>query len=268
MVFNRLRDALGWRWHRAARLRYLRTTFTNGEELARSYLDRTPCDTAVCRDGTVIRHPAGRAGLAGMILEVWFDEVYTGAFYTPRPGDVVIDAGANIGLFSLAVARRCRDCRVLAYEPFDQNYQALRQNLAAGRAAGVRAYHLAVSGAAGVAAMTDGGGRSQDHRLTAAAGPAAAGVRTVSLADVFATAGAGEVALFKCDIEGSEADVFRHASAEQLRRAKRYAIEYHDNLRPGTLALLQERLRPTHDVVLRPAAEGGYGMLYATARPA
>ena len=108
---HRLIESVRWRWQRAARLRYLRKTFLNGGELADSYLARTPCDTAVGRDGVTIQHPAGRTGLAGMILEVWFDDVYCRNFYTPRSGDVIVDAGANIGLFSLQMARRSPSSR-------------------------------------------------------------------------------------------------------------------------------------------------------------
>ena len=110
MIVKRVKEGLAWRYRsitrRAARKRYLRRTFANGEALASSYLNGTPCDEAVCRDGMVIRHPPGRSALAQMLLEVWFDEVYTGAFYSPQPGDTVVDAGANIGLFSLLIGRR------------------------------------------------------------------------------------------------------------------------------------------------------------------
>ena len=68
MLLNRVRDALPWRLRLAMRTRYLRKAFRNGEELVRSYLTKTPCDQAVCRDGTLIRHPAGRPGLAQMTV--------------------------------------------------------------------------------------------------------------------------------------------------------------------------------------------------------
>ena len=265
-----LKEGLAWRWRVAMRLRYLRRMFLNGEELARSYLNRTACDRAICRDGTVIRHPTGRTGLAGMILEIWYDEVYTGRFYAPAPGDVVIDAGANIGLFSLLIARRQPACAVFAFEPFEENFRVLTENLGAAGASGVRAFPFALAGKSGAAAMGDGGTRSQDHQLVAA--PVIDGanpdVRCYTLAEVLDLTGADTVQLFKCDIEGSEQDLFSRATADVLRRCQRYAIEYHDKLRPGTLQLLMDRLGPTHVLDVRPAGEGGYGMLYAVAKAA
>jgi len=267
-VLKWFKKGLAWRWRMATRLRYLRRTFRNGDELARSYLNRTACETAVLRDGIVVRHPVGRTGLCGMILEVWHDEIYTGRFYTPAPGDVVIDAGANIGLFSLLVARRQPQCKVLAFEPFDENFRLLTENLAGAGASGVRAFSLALAGESGTASMSDVGTRSQDHQLAASPSPGTEkrSVRTCSLFEVFRMANADVIQMFKCDIEGSERELFAGADTDTLRRCQRYAIEYHDNLQPGTLDLLLRRLSPTHTLDVRPAGDGGYGMLYATIR--
>ena len=116
--------------------------------------------------------------------------------------------------------------------------------------------------------MTDGGERSLDHRLSAcsATTPGVDSVPVHSFSAVIELAG-GEIALFKLDIEGAEHDVFATAQDADLRRVARFAIEYHDNLRPGTLDLLRGRLLGSHDVSVQSGAEG-YGMLYATRKAA
>jgi FkbM family methyltransferase len=261
-----LSEGLSWRWQIAQRKLYLHSQFQNSEELIRSYLARKPCQAAVCRDGTVIRHP-NRTGLAQTILEIWFEQVYTGAFYCPRPGDTIVDAGANVGLFSLWIARTCPGCRVLAFEAFAENFRLLEANLAAGKTCGVEAFPTGLAGKIGFAMMHDGGMRSLDHRLEvlAEARTDKSDIRTISFSEVIRMAG-GAVALFKCDIEGSEYDLFESAEPQDLRAVSRYAIEYHDILRPGTLDLLRRRLASTHDILTRPARDPGYGMLYATVK--
>jgi len=154
VLLERVREGLSWRWQLAQRERYLRRQFQNGEELVRSYLAREPCQTAVCRDGTIIRHP-DRTGLAQTILEVWFEQVYTGKFYRPRPGDTIVDAGANVGLFSLLIARTCLGCRVLAFEPFTENFQLLEANLAAAQTSGVEAIPAGLAGEIGFGVMRE-----------------------------------------------------------------------------------------------------------------
>jgi FkbM family methyltransferase len=267
-VLHWLRHELAWRRQLASRKRYLRRTFRNGEELVHSFVTRTPCGRAVCRDGAEVRHPPGRTGLALMLIEVWFEHVYTGPFFTPRPGDIIVDAGANIGAFSLLMARTEPACQVLAFEPFAENFTLLESNLRSAGAANVQAFQVALSGESGSCAMLDGGTRSQDHRLVeGGSGNASATIPTASFADVLARVGPGPIALFKCDIEGSEHDLFETASDADLRRAERYAIEFHNNIRPGTLDLLQRRLCDSHDLVVKAEGakeEAGYGMLYAT----
>lgn len=269
LVLQWLRHELAWRRQLASRKRFLRRTFRNGEELLRSFVTKTACDTAVCRDGIEIRHPPGRTGLALMLIEVWFEHVYTGAFFTPRPGDTIIDAGANIGVFSLLLSRTEPSCRVFAFEPFAENFQLLQSNLLAAKADNVLPFRIALAGETGNREMLDGGKRSQDHRLAEADSSAAGAsvIPTASFAEVLGQVGPGPIALFKCDIEGSEHDLFLKANDEELRRVQRYAIEYHDNIRPGTLALLQRRLGREYEVMVKaddPKDAGGYGMLYAT----
>lgn len=263
VLLKRVRDGLSWRWWLAQREWYLRREFQNGEELVRSYLAREPCQTAVCRDGTIIRHP-NRTGLAQTILEVWFDQVYTGKFYHPRPGDTIVDAGANIGLFSLWIARTCPGCRILAFEPFAENFRLLETNVAAARIDGVEAIPAGLAGGIGCGVMRDGGTRSLDHRLEVTNNKTAhdSEVRTISFSEVLRLA-RGSVALFKCDIEGSEYELIQHASPDELGAVSRYAIEYHEAISPGTVHLLRSRLAATHDVMTRPGGDLGYGMLYA-----
>ena len=69
--------------------------------------------------------------------------------------------------------------------------------------------------------------------------------------------------MLKMDVEGAEHDAFASATPSVLESFQRIAMEYHDNLRPGTLQLIQQRLKNTHDVVVEPTFDRGYGVLYA-----
>lgn len=261
MILGRVRDGLGWRvrlWRRRA---YLLRAFRNGRELARAYAHKRPCGRAVLWDGTTFRHPPDRTGLAETVLEIWYDGVYTGAFYRPAPGDVVIDAGANVGLFAAWLGRRFPAVRVLAFEPFAENFALLEANVRAAGAGNVAAHRAGLGGETGVGQMEAVGARSLDHRLTAAAdGPDAVPVH--SFADAVRLAG-GRVALFKIDIEGSEYDLFDRADPADVAAVERFAVEYHDHVRAGTSALVAAKLAPSHDVTVRPCGPT-YGMIYAT----
>lgn len=269
-MIRRVYEALAWRWDVASRLRFLKKNFRNGEKLVESYVKKTVCDTAVCNDGTIIRHPKGRTGLAGMILEIWHEQVYTSnKFYRPKRGDTIIDAGANVGLFSLLVAKIQPGCKVLAFEPFKENFQLLSENLNSAGVSSVQTLPMGLSGETGEAYIVDGGNRSQDHQLSKDYNVKknCTSIRVCTLKEVIDMSGASTIDLFKCDIEGSEYGVFDYASNETLAKVKRYAIEYHDNIRPGTLNLIRNRLADTHKIDVHPSKEG-YGMLYAVSKAA
>jgi FkbM family methyltransferase len=265
-------DSIRWRVDFLRRKIFLYRNFRNGSELYTSWLRGTPCDEAVFKNGLVIQHPHGNPGLAGMILEIWHRKVYTGSFYTPQPNDLIVDGGANIGVFSVHVSQLCATAKVVAMEPFQENFAYLRRNLETARATAVDARPIALGNRTGFAKMKVVGNRSQDHQVVNPNSPADTiacnptqdpdTIQTICFLDLMKEIGSREVALFKCDIEGSEVDLLGDAQPEQLLQIKRLAIEYHDNIRPGASAMLIQTLSATHDTFLRDVSPLGYGMLY------
>lgn len=61
--------------------------------------------------------------------EVFIDRCYERDGITYAPGSVVIDAGANIGLFSLYAAQRCGgNASIFSCEPMPDTFNVLEQN--------------------------------------------------------------------------------------------------------------------------------------------
>ena len=141
--------------------------FRNGATLVRQMRASEPCAEAVLWDGTRIAHPAGREGLLEALQEIWIERIYTDGFYRPANGDVIVDAGANVGVFSIYVARQNRNCRVLALEPFAENFGYLQDNVARAGLGNVTCHEMALGGSFGQAQMQPVGTRSLDHVLVA-----------------------------------------------------------------------------------------------------
>jgi FkbM family methyltransferase len=239
--------------------------FRNGSTLVRQMRASVPSDTVVLWDGTRIAHPPARDGLREALREIWMERIYTTGFYSPADGDVVIDAGANIGLFAIYIARQNRKCRVVALEPFAENFQYLEANVERAGAKNVSCHQTALGAASGTGTMEAVGDRSLDHVLRI--DPRSAnGVPVMPLSEIFALAGADAIDFLKVDIEGSEHDVFAAATTDVLARCKRIAMEYHDHMVPDTLELLRNKLAPTHEIQLRPSQMQGCGILLARRR--
>ena len=251
---------------------YLLRTFRNGPELIRTVrngglLANGPTiDEAIFWDGTRLCHPPGRGGFIGTLLEVLLDNVYRlGSFYTPEPGDVVLDLGAHVGIYAFRLLRNY-PCRVMALEPSAENIACLRKNLEDFGGQRVQIYNLAVGGAAGRVRVETpkSTNRSHDARVVPGGDGDTDAVDAITLAAVLELAQCDRVALLKMDIEGGEYDAFSTLDDALLPRIKRIAMEYHDNLREGTLDMLKKKLRRTHDLTITGEGDGrGYGMLFA-----
>jgi FkbM family methyltransferase len=223
-----------------------------------------PFDEVIFWDGTRISHPPGRGGLAEAVVELCLERTYTASFYRPAGGDVIVDAGANIGLFAIQMARQNRRCRVFALEPFSENFQYLQANIARRYAETITCCEVALGEASGTGHMQPGT-RSLDHVLRLDSS-GANDIPVIPLSGLFDLARAQEIDFLKVDIEGSEHKVFAAASPDVLGRCKRIAIEYHDHIVPGTLDLLRRVLAPTHEVNVRPSTMQGCGILLALRR--
>jgi FkbM family methyltransferase len=254
---------------------YLLRRFRNGFALIQNlrhggYLSCGPVsDRLVFRDGRTIVHPVNRGGLVPVMLEMWRENVYRlGEFYQPKPGDVVVDVGAHIGLFTLRLLWEEPRCRVIALEPSSENFACLKQNLALlGPEVQVEIHQLGIGGEFGRIKMLEiPTNRSIDGRVTPALETDAGSVGMVPLRHLFELARAREIALLKMDAEGGEFGAFGTAEPGLLARIERIVMEYHDNYVPDTLAMLRERLTATHQLTVMPDPGQLHGRLFAVRR--
>src|SRR5580704_12975262 len=187
--------------------------FRNGYTLVQRMRAAQPCDEVVLWDGTRIFHPPVRAGLLEAAVELWLEHVYTAGFYRPSNGDVIVDAGANVGLFTIQIARQNRRCRVIALEPFAENFRYLEANVARACPKTVICCEVALGAGFSQGQMRAVGSRSLDHVLRIESG-AADGIPVIPLAGLFDLARAQEIDFLKVDIEGSEHGAFAAASPD------------------------------------------------------
>ncbi|MFI4974392.1 MAG: FkbM family methyltransferase [Caulobacterales bacterium] len=130
------------------------------------------------------------------------------------PGMTVVEAGANIGVHTLMLARACAPGRLIAFEPQQRVFQLLCANLALAEIGTVTALPEALGAQAGVAEMPPvdyaaDGNFGSISPLAAGAGAWAEGrtVRVTPLDDLALTA----CDVLKVDVEGWEAQALRGA---------------------------------------------------------
>jgi FkbM family methyltransferase len=133
-----------------------------------------------------------------------------------KPGTTAVDAGANVGLFTIPLARAVGSAgTVLAFEPSPDNVERLRRNIALNALTNVAVYEAALGETCGKAWLQVEGDPAY-HALLPAGSEQHDGVVQVNilrLDDAWIDAGRPLVSVVKVDVEGSEGRVLRGAEA-------------------------------------------------------
>ena len=161
----------------------------------------------------------------------------------------IVDAGANIGMFSVWAGRQLPQARILALEPFPETFARLQYNLRLNQLQRrVDAVQFALCAESGERAMP-AASESQRRTLVPAdrkcADDRVVSVPSISLPELMDRYELNQIDLLKMDIEGSEWEVLLSTPASVFRSIRRIQFEYHEvHARFGyTKAALFEHLR-------------------------
>jgi len=183
-----------------------------------------------------------------------------------RSDQVILDVGANIGLFTLYAARQAPDARIFAVEPFPATFERLQQTVCDhSLRERVTCVNKAVMGDSGVYLMRDVALPSQQRGVTALKqGVAGAQVHGTTLSELMQACRLDRIDLLKMDIEGSEYPALLATPLPVLGRIGRIALEYHGHCSPYSK---QQIFRHFSDAGFRITSDlqdaNGYGLAEA-----
>jgi FkbM family methyltransferase len=222
---------------RAARtLGQFARAFRNWRAVWAAYRENAPLPTFVLREGLTIEHGPSDKPIV-LLREIFMDQCYTrGGFYRPRVEDVVLDIGANIGVFALWLQSRARGIHVHCFEPASETRGRLERNLAANHLEGsVHVHSYAVTNACGVVSLkqAESSGETSLFPHATTLHEAEEFVRTITLAEAVLLTGASSIDFLKIDVEGSEIEIVEGANSQTWDKIQCVAIEYHDIFREG-----------------------------------
>ncbi len=128
------------------------------------------------------------------------------------PGDVVVDAGANCGIYTVACAKLVGpEGKVIAFEPGAEVRQVVAKNIELNQLANVRLHAEALSDRTGTANLFHHGGPVA-YSLAEAGDAASEQVPIITLDAALERAEVSRLDLIKMDVEGAEELVLRGAS--------------------------------------------------------
>lgn len=226
----------------------VRHFFRNDEQILRAFQIGSPLPILQLRNGLQIVH-AKDDPIESLFHEVYVANCYGDRdFYEPSLHDRVIDFGANIGVFALRIAGLAAGVRIFCFEPASGTRSRLVQN--------VRVNGLSDTISVFPYAVLDRN-ETRTLRLHASSGdsgfierttPAVAqeDVQCIDLKGAIELCGPGPIDLIKIDVEGAEVEVFQSADQIDWGQVKRFAIEFHDFLRPGCRDKIMHTLANHH----------------------
>jgi FkbM family methyltransferase len=175
-----------------------------------------------------------------VVDEVFVHKIYREMMQELQPGDIVVDVGAQAGIFALAAAQK--EATVYCYEPVHENYTLICQNREInGFVERVKLQQEAVWDSRGMMDLYtvegDTGGATvfpfihpqwyQDGCLMREVGKHQ--VPCVTLQDVIENLPRGPRAFMKMDCEGAEYAILTTAGRSDLQRFRLVMLEFHPN---------------------------------------
>ena len=179
------------------------------------------------RNGSIIKAPPENA-LWPHFSDIWYHLSYTKHCAIP-PNSLVVDIGANVGVFSLFAARAARV--VYSLEPASSNFSRLVSN--ASHTQNIVPLNLACAGRDGRASLDLSDNPVSFSLMTSRSPDRHETVDVIELGTLFERYKIGQCDFLKLDCEGSEFEIILNSEPSLMGRITRIVMEYHDHLSEG-----------------------------------
>lgn len=206
-----------------------------------------------------------QARLMESMQEVFFSKVYNPGSLTIGSNDIVVDIGANAGIFTVFAASITHNA-VYAFEPFPSTFEVLKRNIDANKLKHVFAYCSAVSDKVGQTKLffnPDDNRQNvlSDHILrdkieqcetdgyplvylsSAIEKPERyVEVSTTTLQEIMDSHQIEQIDFLKLDCEGAEEAILQSTPKAYLQRVRKISMEFHNFLTRSSHVELQKML--------------------------
>lgn len=166
------------------------------------------------RNFSFVTMPNNFCGLWSFVGDEFETDLLEFVDRTVKPGDVFVDVGANIGIYSVhASVAAGPDGKVISFEAHPLTAQVFRENVVLNAATNITLINAAVGAESGTLEMLYGRGDSGSTHVAVNADRSTVSVPVVTLDDNLAEMGISRVDYLKIDVEGFEPFVLRGARA-------------------------------------------------------
>jgi FkbM family methyltransferase len=154
----------------------------------------------------------------------------------------ILDAGANIGSFSIFASMQAPHSKIIAFEPFPKTFELLQNNIKLNHLENrVKIIPVALGPKDGDVYMDSNPDLPSQSNGTVESG-LKDGIRVPikSLKTIYATEQITHIDYFKMDIEGGEHPLISQASSEEFAPVQKFSLEYHPD---GSFEKIETKLK-------------------------
>ena len=146
------------------------------------------------------------------LTHVWLIEEYRNVDFKIGNNDTIVDVGAHIGLFSLFAAQFCKKGRVFCFEPVNDNYELLLENIKLNNITNIIPFNCAVSQNSSKVKIFLNDDQSSHSMFIP--NSESIEVPSISVHDIFKENEIKKCDLLKLDCEGAEYDIIKSIKQE------------------------------------------------------
>ena len=159
------------------------------------------------------------------LTHVWLIGEYKRKNFEINEGDIIIDVGGHIGLFSLYASQFCKNGQIFTFEPMVENFDLLSENIKLNNLDNIKIFNLAVSNSNSSVKLylnRDDAGHSMFSKSSKTIT-----VDSISLQQIFDDNNIENCNFLKLDCEGTEYEILQNLPLSYFNKIEKIVIEYH-----------------------------------------
>lgn len=197
-----------------------------------------------------------------IFTEIWIQNIYKKKNFDIKKNDIIIDIGANIGLFSLWAYQFCKNGQIYGYEPNNDNFKMFEKNIFENNITNISIFKKIVSNVEGTRKLY----QTNDFGTNTIYGSKndAVDVQSTTLEKIFNENNLSNCDLLKMDCEGAEYEILLNLSDTIFKKINKICLEYHnmEELEYNVNDLIIKLEKQKYKIEFFPTSKQ-YGILFA-----
>jgi len=204
----------------------LTKVFKNWHTFPGVYLKLTKNETVIfeTKKGTKMKIRVNSTDLMALI-NVWAVEEYSNEEFKINNSNTIIDIGGHIGLFSLYIAEKYKSVKIFTFEPIEENYDLLKENIKINNFNNIYPKNIAVSNNNSnitIFLSDDQSGHGMYKKTSKTRN-----IKSITLEEIFQENKLIKCDLLKIDAEGVEFEILENINKNMFEKIENIILEYH-----------------------------------------